>query len=85
MRLALAVRGTRLVTARTVTGVLADLLAAHDATAVKASNGGGESVANEVVDWLEETGTDTCHIARQSLAERLRRATQRQAELRMPG
>ena len=62
-RLALAVHGAHSITARTVKGVLGDLFAAHGAPAVMRSDNGGEFVASEVVDWLEETGTDTFHIA----------------------
>ena len=62
-RLALAVHGAHSITARTVKAVLADLFARHGAPAVMRSDNGGEFVASEVVDWLEETGTDTFHIA----------------------
>jgi transposase InsO family protein len=62
-RLALAVHGGHSITARTVKDVLAELFAAHGAPAVMRSDNGGEFVASEVVDWLEETGTETFHIA----------------------
>jgi putative transposase len=62
-RLALAVHGAYSVSARTVRGVLAELFACHGAPAVMRSDNGGEFVASEVVDWLEETGTGTFHIA----------------------
>ncbi len=62
-RVALAVHGAHSITARTVKSVLAELFARHGAPAVMRSDNGGEFVASEVVDWLEETGTDTFHIA----------------------
>ena len=62
-RLALAVHGAHSITARTVKTILADLFACHGAPAAMRSDNGGEFVASEVVDWLEETGTDTFHIA----------------------
>ena len=62
-RVALAVNGAYSITARTVKAVLADLFAAHGAPAVMRSDNGGEFIAAEVVDWLEESGTDTFHIA----------------------
>ena len=62
-RVALAVHGAYSITARTVKAVLAELFAAHGAPAVMRSDNGGEFIASEVVDWLEETGTDTFHIA----------------------
>ena len=62
-RVALAVHGAYSITARTVKAVLADLFAAHGAPAVMRSDNGGEFIASEVVDWLEETGTETFHIA----------------------
>ena len=62
-RVALAVHGAHSITARTVKAVLAELFAAHGAPAVMRSDNGGEFVASEVVDWLEETGTETFHIA----------------------
>jgi len=62
-RVALAVHGAYSITARTVKAVLADLFAAHGAPAVMRSDNGGEFIAAEVVDWLEESGTDTFHIA----------------------
>jgi len=62
-RVALATHGAYSITARTVKAVLADLFAQHGAPAVMRSDNGGEFVAAEVVDWLEESGTDTFHIA----------------------
>jgi putative transposase len=62
-RVALAVHGAHTITARTVKGVLAKLFEQHGAPAVMRSDNGGEFVASEVVDWLEETGTETFHIA----------------------
>ena len=62
-RLALAVHGAFSITARTVRGVLADLFERHGVPAVMRSDNGGEFVAAEVVDWLEESGTNTFHIA----------------------
>ncbi|NLG64595.1 MAG: IS3 family transposase [Actinobacteria bacterium] len=62
-RLALAVHGAHSITARTVKGVLAELFEWHGTPVVMRSDNGGEFVASEVVDWLEETGTDTFHIA----------------------
>jgi putative transposase len=61
-RLALAVHGAFSISARAVKGVLAELFAAHGAPAVMRSDNGGEFIAAEVVDWLEETGTNTFHI-----------------------
>ena len=61
--MALAVHGAHSITARTVKTVLAELFERHGAPAVMRSDNGGEFVASEVVDWLEETGTDTFHIA----------------------
>jgi len=62
-RVALAVHGARSITARAVKGVLIDLFERHGAPAVMRSDNGGEFVALEVVDWLEEGGTGTFHIA----------------------
>ena len=62
-RVALATHGAYSITARTVKGVLADLFAAQGAPAVMRSDNGGEFIAAEVVDWLEESGTGTFHIA----------------------
>jgi len=62
-RLALAVHGAHSITARTVKSVLAELFAAHGAPAVMRSDNGGEFVSSEVVDWLEESGIGTFHIA----------------------
>jgi putative transposase len=62
-RLALAVHGAHSITARTVKAVLAELFERHGAPAVMRSDNGGEFVASEVVDWLEESGTGTFHIA----------------------
>lgn len=62
-RLALAVHGAHSITARTVKSVLAELFERHGAPAVMRSDNGGEFVASEVVDWLEESGTGTFHIA----------------------
>jgi putative transposase len=61
-RVALAVHGAHSITARTVKTVLAELFAHHGAPAVMRSDNGGEFIASEVVDWLEETGTGTFHI-----------------------
>jgi putative transposase len=62
-RLALAVHGAHSVSAGTVKGVLADLFERHGAPAVMRSDNGGEFIAAELVDWLEEKGTGTFHIA----------------------
>lgn len=62
-RVALAVHGSHSISARTVKDVLAGLFARHGAPAVMRSDNGGEFVASEVVDWLEENGTGTFHIA----------------------
>lgn len=62
-RYALAVHGARSVTAGVVKRVLRDLFERHGAPAVIRSDNGGEFVASEVVDWLEEVGTNTFHIA----------------------
>lgn len=62
-RVALAVHGAHGVSARTVKDVLAGLFAAHGAPAVMRSDNGGEFIAAELVDWLEEKGTGTFHIA----------------------
>jgi len=62
-RLALAVHGAHSISAGTVQGVLADLFAAHGAPAVMRSDNGGEFIASSLVDWLEEAGTGTFHIA----------------------
>ena len=62
-RLALAVHGAHSISAHTVKTVLAELFARHGAPAVMRSDSGGEFVASEAFDWLEETGTDTFHIA----------------------
>ena len=62
-RVALAVHGAHSITARTVKAVLAELFERHGAPAVMRSDNGGEFVASEVVDWLEESGTGTFHIA----------------------
>ena len=62
-RVALAVHGGHSITARTVKGILAELFERHGAPAVMRSDNGGEFIASEVVDWLEETGTETFHIA----------------------
>ena len=62
-RVALAVHGAHSISARTVKSVLTDLFARHGAPAVMRSDNGGEFVASEVVDWLEESGTGTFHIA----------------------
>lgn len=76
-RVPLAVQGAHSITARTVKGVLAALFERHGAPAVMRSDNGGEFIAAEVVDWLEEAGIDTFHIAaRQALAEPLRRIVQ---------
>ena len=58
-RVALATHGAYSITARTVKAVLTDLFAAHGAPAVMRSDNGGEFIASEVLDWLEESGTDT--------------------------
>ena len=62
-RVALAVHGSHSLSARTVKDVLAGLFARHGAPAVMRSDNGGEFIAAEVVDWLEEHGTGTFHIA----------------------
>jgi putative transposase len=62
-RLALAVHGAYSITARSVKAVLADLFGRHGAPAVMRSDNGSEFIASELVDWLEETGTGTFHIA----------------------
>ncbi len=62
-RVALAVHGAHSITARTVKAVLAELFVRHGAPAVMRSDNGGEFVASEVVDWLEEGITGTFHIA----------------------
>jgi len=61
-RVALAVHGAHSISARAVKGVLAALFVAHGAPAVMRSDNGAEFIAAEVVDWLEETGTETFHI-----------------------
>lgn len=61
-RVALAVHGAHSITARTVKGILSELFERHGAPAVMRSDNGGEFIASEVVDWLEETGTGTFHI-----------------------
>lgn len=61
-RLALAVHGARSITAGVVKRVLKQLFEEHGAPAVIRSDNGGEFVAAEVVDWLEEVGTATFHI-----------------------
>ena len=62
-RVALAVHGAHGVSARTVKDVLTGLFARHGAPAVMRSDNGGEFIAGELVDWLEESGTGTFHIA----------------------
>ena len=62
-RVALAVHGSHSISARTVKDVLAELFTCHGAPAVMRSDNGGEFIAAEVVDWLEEKGTGTFHIA----------------------
>jgi len=62
-RVALAVHGAHGVSARTVKDVLAGLFTCHGAPAVMRSDNGGEFIAAELVDWLEEKGTGTFHIA----------------------
>jgi transposase InsO family protein len=62
-RVALAVHGAYSVSARTIKDALGELFAAHGAPAVMRSDNGGEFIASEVVDWLEESGTGTFHIA----------------------
>ena len=84
-RVALAVHGAHSITARTVKGVLAELFERHGAPAVMRSDNGGEFVASEVVDWLEETRHGHLpHRSRQALAERLRRVVQRPPARRVP-
>lgn len=61
-RLALAVHGAHSISAGSVRGVLAELFAHHGAPAVMRSDNGGEFIAAEVVDWLEENGTGSFHI-----------------------
>jgi putative transposase len=61
-RYALAVHGAHSITAGVVKRVLARLFDEHGAPAVIRSDNGGEFVASEVVDWLEEVGTATFHI-----------------------
>lgn len=61
-RYALAVHGARSITAGVVKRVLRELFDKHGAPAVIRSDNGGEFVAAEVVDWLEEVGTNTFHI-----------------------
>ncbi len=61
-RYALTVHGARSITAGVVKGVVRDLFARHGAPAVIMSDNGGEFVASEVVDRLEEVGTNTFHI-----------------------
>ena len=62
-RVALAVHGSHSISARTVKDVLTGLFARHGAPAVMRSDNGGEFIAGELVDWLEESGTGTFHIA----------------------
>jgi transposase InsO family protein len=62
-RVAPAVHGARSITARAVRGVLTDLFGRYGAPTVMRSDNGGEFIASEVVDWLEESGTGTFHIA----------------------
>jgi len=62
-RVALAVHGSHSLSARTVKDVLAGLFACHGAPSVMRSDNGGEFIAAEVVDWLEENGTGSFPIA----------------------
>jgi putative transposase len=62
-RYSLAVHGARSITAGVVKRVLKDLFEKHGAPVVIRSDNGGEFIASEVVDWLEEVGTNTFHIA----------------------